>query len=155
MANIYNRIRLRREELGLSQEELAKRMGYKSRSSINKIELGENDIPQSKIAAFADVLHTTVPYLMGVEEPKEPDQDTLPSFGHPDLGPEENQLISLYRALSDNGKRELMFYAKIRYIDETMEGPVSLAAFGGDCKSLHKSKKDIEKILAATEEYEG
>lgn len=49
---LYKRIRKRREELGMSQEELAKKMGYKSRSSINKIEMGENDIPQSKIATF-------------------------------------------------------------------------------------------------------
>ena len=45
MLEIYKRIRARREGLGISQEELAKRMGYKSRSSINKIEKGENDIP--------------------------------------------------------------------------------------------------------------
>ena len=37
---LYKRIRKRREELGMSQEELAKKMGYKSRSSINKIEMG-------------------------------------------------------------------------------------------------------------------
>ena len=35
---VYKRIRQRREELGLSQDELAKKLGYKSRSSINKIE---------------------------------------------------------------------------------------------------------------------
>jgi transcriptional regulator len=42
MLEIYKRIRARREELGISQEELAKRMGYRSRSSINKIENGED-----------------------------------------------------------------------------------------------------------------
>lgn len=65
MLEIYKRIRARREELGISQEELAKRMGYKSRSSINKIEKGENDIPQSKIVAFAQALRTTPEALMG------------------------------------------------------------------------------------------
>ena len=54
---LYQRIRKRREELGLSQEELAQKMGYKSRSSINKIEMGENDIPQSKIVQFARALN--------------------------------------------------------------------------------------------------
>ena len=61
----FERIRERREKLNISQEELAKRLGYKSRSSINKIEIGENDIPQSKIKAFADALQTTPSYLMG------------------------------------------------------------------------------------------
>ena len=37
---IYDRIKLRREELGMSQQELAYKLGYKSRSTINKIELG-------------------------------------------------------------------------------------------------------------------
>lgn len=67
MSDIYNRIRKRREELGLSQDELARKMGYKSRTSINKIEMGVNDIPQSKIVAFARALDTTTAYLMGDE----------------------------------------------------------------------------------------
>lgn len=69
---LYKRIKQRREELGLSQDELAKRMGYKSRSSINKIELGANDIPQSKIAKFAEALETTEVYLMGFEDDPDP-----------------------------------------------------------------------------------
>jgi hypothetical protein len=40
-------------------------MGYKSKSTINKIELGINDIPQSKIVQFAEVLGVTPKHLMG------------------------------------------------------------------------------------------
>ncbi len=58
-------IKKRREELGLSQEELAEKLGYKSRSSINKIELGLSDIPFSKIDLFAKVLQVKREYLMG------------------------------------------------------------------------------------------
>ena len=65
---LYERIKSRREELGLSQEELAHRIGYKDRSSIAKIESGVNDITQSKIKAIADALDTTPSYLMGWEE---------------------------------------------------------------------------------------
>ena len=68
MALIGNNIRKRRIELGMTQEELALKMGYKSKSTINKIELGKNDIPQSKIVQFAEVLHTTPKALMGWEE---------------------------------------------------------------------------------------
>ena len=80
MLEIYKRIRARREGLGISQEELAKRMGYKSRSSINKIEKGENDIPQSKIAAFAKALRTTPESLMGWEQSTAPASDDLPNI---------------------------------------------------------------------------
>lgn len=62
---IGERIKTRREELRLSQDELAKMLGYKSRSSINKIELGKNDITQHKVVAFAKALQTTPAYLMG------------------------------------------------------------------------------------------
>lgn len=62
---IGNRIRNRRIELGLSQEELAKKVGYTSRSTINKIENGKNDMPQSKVLEIAEALDTTVSYLMG------------------------------------------------------------------------------------------
>lgn len=60
-------IRQLREQLGLSQDELAKRLGYKSRSTIAKIESGSNDIPQSKIAAFAAALETTPARLLGLD----------------------------------------------------------------------------------------
>ena len=43
---LYKRIKARREKLGMSQEELATKLGYKSRSTINKIEMGKNDINQ-------------------------------------------------------------------------------------------------------------
>ncbi len=65
MAKIGENIRRLREERGLTQEELATRMGYKSKSTINKIELGVNDIPQNKIAKFAECLNTTPAVLMG------------------------------------------------------------------------------------------
>lgn len=65
---IGERIKNRRIELGLSQGELAKILGYKSRSTINKIEKGINDITQSKVVAFARALNTTVSYLMGWDD---------------------------------------------------------------------------------------
>lgn len=58
-------IRLYREKLGMSQEELAKKLGYKDRSTIAKIESNVNDITQSKIVAIAKVLQTSPAALMG------------------------------------------------------------------------------------------
>lgn len=69
---VYERIRQRRLELGMSQEELAKKLGYKSRSSINKIELGKSDAQLSKIADIAKALETTPGYLMGWSESSTP-----------------------------------------------------------------------------------
>lgn len=65
---IGERIKLKRQELNMSQEELANKLGYKSRSSINKIEKDGRELPQSKIKAIADALNTTPSYIMGWEE---------------------------------------------------------------------------------------
>lgn len=73
MDTIGHRIRKRREELGMSQEELGRKLGYKSRSSINKIELDQRNLTQSKIAALAKALNTTPAYIMGWED-EFPDQ---------------------------------------------------------------------------------
>lgn len=68
MSRIGKNILKRRKEMGFTQEELASKLGYKSKSTINKIELGINDIPQSKVMKFAEVLETTPAELMGVDE---------------------------------------------------------------------------------------
>ena len=65
MSEIGKNIRYWREKNGLTQEELARRMGYASKTTINKIEMGVNDIPQNKIVRFAECLNTTPAVLMG------------------------------------------------------------------------------------------
>ncbi len=65
---IGERIKYRREQLEMSQDELARRLGYKSRSSINKIENDASGLPQTKIAAIANALQTTPAYIMGWSE---------------------------------------------------------------------------------------
>ncbi len=57
-------IKKRRFELKMSQQELADAMGYKTRSTIAKIESGENDVSQKKLQKFAAVLDTTVEELI-------------------------------------------------------------------------------------------
>lgn len=65
MADIGKRIKEKREHIGMTQEELATKLGYKNKSTIAKIENGTNDIVQSKVIEFANVLDTSVAYLMG------------------------------------------------------------------------------------------
>lgn len=57
-------IKKRRLELRMSQQELADAMGYKTRSTIAKIESEENDVSQKKLQKFAAVLNTTVSALI-------------------------------------------------------------------------------------------
>ena len=93
MRTIGERIKARREQLQLSQEELAKKMGYKSRSSINKIEMDSRNLTQSKIKAIADALETTPSYIMGWEEQEE----EIPQIQKLTEG--EEKLLELYRLI--------------------------------------------------------
>lgn len=62
--SIGSNIKKRRYELRMSQQDLAAVLGYKSRSTIAKIESGENDISQKKLQKFAEALDTTVESLI-------------------------------------------------------------------------------------------
>ena len=62
--SIGTNIKKRRFELRMTQQDLADAMGYKTRSTIAKIESGENDVTQKKLRRFAEVLDTTVEALI-------------------------------------------------------------------------------------------
>ena len=101
---LADRVRLRREELGLSQEELALRMGYSSRTSINKIENGR-PCSQKIIARLADALNVGIPYLMGWEE----ESPTVQDDG---LSTEMQELINRIKDLSEDKVQLLLQVAK-------------------------------------------
>ena len=77
---IGKRIKDLRTSLDMTQDELAKLTGYKSRSSIQKIESGERDITQSTIAAFAKALKVTPSVIMDWEENNE--NNTAPDYSN-------------------------------------------------------------------------
>lgn len=65
---VGERIKTRRQELQISQSELASIVGYKNRSSINRIENGERDIPRVQLYEIAQALQVTPSYLAGWED---------------------------------------------------------------------------------------
>jgi len=100
MMTIYDRIKMLRETQGLSQQELATRLGYKSRSAINKIELCLRDISQSKVEAFAKALNTTPAYLMGLE-------DKISSYSDDEL---DQKIIEVFNRLSEEKQKQALDY---------------------------------------------
>lgn len=109
MTTIGKMIKQRREALGFTQQELADKLGYKSRSAINKIETGVNDITQSKIVKFAEVLETTPAYLMGWAEEKDgyaAEQPPQAAALHLTNGLKEKELLTAFAQLNTVGKEE-------------------------------------------------
>lgn len=68
---IGKRIRQRRKELGLSQQELADRMGLKSKSTICKVECGEDNLTTPIVRKYAKALGVNPSYFMEWGDTKE------------------------------------------------------------------------------------
>ena len=68
MQRLYENIKRLREEMGITQDELAMLAGYKNRSSITKIEKGLATVPQKSILKFAEIFNVTPGDLMGYPE---------------------------------------------------------------------------------------
>jgi len=103
---IGERIRNRRIELQITQDELAQKVGYKSRSSINKIELSR-ELPADKIALMAKVLQCSPAYLMGWEDTA-PD----PAPAALKLSEDETELVQGFRCASADSRRAMLTIAR-------------------------------------------
>ncbi|MDK4492127.1 helix-turn-helix domain-containing protein [Fusobacterium necrophorum] len=101
-----DRVKRKREVLKLSQEELAEKMGYKSKTSIHKIEQNITDLPLSKVEELSKVLRVSTSYLMGWEE--ESTKQVDPIIEEYKLSPEE--IVEFEKVMSINGA--LMFNGK-------------------------------------------
>lgn len=88
---IGNRIRRAREEIGITQEELAARVG-KSQDSISLYENGTRGVQSSDLPAFAEALNVHVNYFYG---------DVYP----------EGELVAVYDQLPEKARDLLIEYA--------------------------------------------
>lgn len=80
-ADLYRNIKKQRIRLGMTQTELAEKVGYSDKSMIAKIESGKIDIPVSKVITFAEALHLSPFNLMGWKVPNEDHFDKEISVG--------------------------------------------------------------------------
>lgn len=72
---VGERIRDRRKEIGMSQEELCAKAGYTEKASISKIEKGQRRIPIDRLPAIASALSCSVAYLLGYRIDPEAEED--------------------------------------------------------------------------------
>lgn len=131
---MYDRIRKLRLEHGMSQEDLAKKVGYKGRSMIARVESGQVDISQSKVKAFAAALDTTIDYLMdgrenvvhsmlpigGISRPFHPFVKDIIDRSLEESSPDKD-LLSLFHTMTDTDKDKLLDYA--RFIVDSYKRP--------------------------------
>lgn len=116
---IHSRIKELRLERGMSQTELARRMGYKDKSSISKIESGSGDLTQTQIFEFAEALDTSPIYLLDGKEPEQSTESVIPS---PDITTEDALLIEWYHNTEEHNRdliRRMMAYENALKKDTT------------------------------------
>lgn len=101
LISLGNKIKELRENLGLTQEELGKLVGYTSRSSINKVENGDVDLPRSKIIAFAKALKTSPAYLMGWGEENINLFERLQQENRQNISEDEERVLKIARGASE------------------------------------------------------
>ena len=104
MSTIGQRIRMKREELGMTQQELADKLGFKSRASVNKLELDIRTPRQQIIKALADALETDVLYILGISEETERKEKELCELFADCYGKESYRIVSDFLKLDANDR---------------------------------------------------
>ena len=120
MLTVADRIKQIREDLDMTQTDLAIALGLSDKSSVSKIEKSGNDITLKNVERIAKVLNVTPSYLMGWEEAdsalmaqyNSASADVLNSiYGH--FGYSSYLLVCAYEDfLPKEGKEELISFLK-------------------------------------------
>lgn len=119
LTRLGNEVRRLRIEKGLSQDDLAQKCGYKSRSSINKIERGVYDLPLPKLKILSEALGVSPMHFLGIEVKV---KESI------ELSSAEIALIEAYRSLNDHGKAKAFEYVSdlsgiLKYTEKRDIGP--------------------------------
>lgn len=103
------RIKKRREEMGMTQEDLAKKLGYKGKSGISRVESAGNDVSFKTCEKFAPVLETTPAELYGVASTGR--LEVIYDFRKQQADP-VRVVVEYMRKMDSETQKHLMAYAK-------------------------------------------
>lgn len=128
---------------GMSQEELAKALGYTNRSSINKIEIGRSSIPTDKIKKTADILGVSPLKLFETEDDIKELIDKLPDLNEEDL----TELDAVLGSYEEKDAPEMEFSR----FDDALLSPDKL--YDSNTKLLETYKKLSQNSRDELEKY--
>lgn len=125
---IGQRIKQVREALGMTQAELARRMGYSARSTINRIENGSQAFPMKKLDKFAQVLDVTPAFLAGFTEADIPEglnKEYYIDYILDSDNPEFKALVEMQRTSSNDLCTKIKAYnlddSEVDYMDKQLD----------------------------------
>ncbi|NCA93099.1 helix-turn-helix domain-containing protein [bacterium] len=102
--NWYERVRERREQLKITQAALAKMVGYKSPTTITKIETGKTDIPSSQLLSISRALNCSPVWILGLS-------DNIYGTNKNILLPKEYEMMEVIKTLSEECKEKVLEYS--------------------------------------------
>lgn len=105
MMTVGDRIKERRTQLGLSQQELANRLGLKSRAAVCTVENNREDLTLDRLVRYAQALQVSPSFLMGWDA-NESDEVNIVNI-HTDIDMYEAKFLAEYRKLSNESKNKL------------------------------------------------
>ncbi|WP_019678189.1 LexA family protein [Ruminococcus flavefaciens] len=145
-----------RTDKGMTQDELAHAVGYKSRSSIAKIESGERDASQSMIAALAKALDTSPSALMGWDNDTNLSLTAQPQFRGINVLDKNNiYMIPIFKSVSAGfgayADDQICGYEPI-YLESKREAEETIAiAVRGD--SMYPKIEEDDLVVVHKQDY--
>lgn len=101
---LARRLRLAREQAGLSQEAVARKLGLK-RPAISEIEAGRRKVSATELVSLSDLYHASMDWLMS-EHPLDSEKIELAARGLARLKSEDlDHVMKLLRTLRDPPER--------------------------------------------------
>lgn len=110
--HIRNRLRRRRRLLGLTQAQLAERIGIKAQQ-VQKYECGENRITAARLYELAQALHVPIAYFFeGLDSSSTPANDRSASIAEVPSRDEALELIRVFQVMNEPARQRLLGLAK-------------------------------------------
>ena len=126
MSILGDNVKRIRIEKGLSQDELAQKVGYTSRSTISCIESGKRDCSQRQIVALADALGVSPGDLL---EKSDASPDTVKAVRFVSASETEKKIIDMFVSLPADSQPRVI--EKLKSISKN-SSPVSIIARSSD-----------------------
>ena len=101
-------VKHRREELQLTQQELAEKLGYSSSTTISRIENGSRDGPQKQVAKIAQALDMDPASLITLQIESVPKQESIEEA-------KMRRLYAYYKALTEVQQKSII--EQMEYMD--------------------------------------
>ncbi len=111
---LYNRIKLEREKLGITQSELSKKLNV-SQQTIGSWEVGRTEPSTDNLQRLSELFNTSIDYLLGRTNIRTPESLTIDEeFQQLLSDPDTLVAFKDFHNLSDTDKQEIINFIKFK-----------------------------------------